>query len=55
MSRIFITLTMDRSTKVAEVCSHLHKKVFKLQANSSFYLFSNKSMVTLNQDVGHLL
>jgi hypothetical protein len=46
---------MDRQTKIAEIYGHLHKKILKLGANLSLYLFSNKSMVTLNHVVEQLI
>ena len=46
---------MDKKTKIAEVYGHLHKKVLKLGANYSLFLFCNKSMVNLNHIVEDLL
>lgn len=46
---------MEKRTKIAEVYGHLHKKILKMSAKESLYLFSNKSMVTLNHTVEHLL
>lgn len=42
---------MDRKTRIVEVYGHLHKRVLKLGANNSMFLFSNKCMVNLNHIV----
>lgn len=55
LPHVFITLTMDHKTKIAELYGHLHKKIFKLGAQYSLFLFCNKSLVTLNQMVDQLL
>lgn len=46
---------MERKTKISEVYAHVHKKILKLESKSSFYMFCNRKMVTLNHMVGQLL